>query len=94
MELYKQAIKKWGEDAQIQMCIEECAELIVKLSKRNRNSNGSTTDDIISELVDVEIMIEQLKIIYAKKDSKFNSFTFEVYKRKKIKRFAERLLKC
>ena len=91
MEIYKQTIKKWGEDAQIDLCIEECGELIVALIKRNRYSNGSNNDDIINDLVDVEIMIEQLKIIYAKKESEFNSFTFEVYKRSKLKRLKRRL---
>lgn len=65
-EIYKRAIKLWGVDAQIDMTIEECAELIKELIKRKRNYNNSSINDIISEIVDVEIMVKQLKIIYIK----------------------------
>jgi NTP pyrophosphatase (non-canonical NTP hydrolase) len=63
-ELYLDAINKWGVPAQIKMAIEECGELIVKLAKLDRNKNGSSMDDVIDEIVDVQIMIDQLKIIF------------------------------
>ena len=85
--LYKKAIMKWGKEPQINMAIEECAELITALSKRNRCSNGSTIDDIIGEMVDVEIMIEQLKLIYKNDcNAKFGCFTFEIFKKKKLQK--------
>lgn len=54
----------WGADAQIQMTIEECAELIVVLAKYGRIHNGSTLEQIAEEIADVQIMINQLKIIF------------------------------
>lgn len=90
-EIYKRALDRWGEDAQINMAIEECGELIVALIKRNRNRNKSSINQIIEEMVDVEIMIEQLKIIFSTKHSEFESFTFEIYKRRKLNRLNERL---
>jgi len=90
IELYKKAVQKWGKEPQINMAIEECGELIVSLSKRSRNNNGSTVDDIIGEMVDVEIMLEQLKLIFG--SGKFGVFTFEIFKRKKLLKL-EKLLK-
>ena len=89
IDLYKKAILKWGEQSQITMAIEECGELITALAKKDRCSNGSTIDDIIKEMVDVEIMIEQLKLIYD--SGKFGCFTFEIFKQKKLQKL-EKLL--
>ena len=63
-DLYKKALLKWGTDAQIQMTIEECAELIVVLAKANRNINGSTYEEITEELADVLIMIKQMELLF------------------------------
>ena len=87
--LYKKAIQKWGKESQINMAIEECAELIVALSKRFRNRNGSTVDDVIGEMVDVEIMLEQLKLIFD--EGVFGVFTFEIFKNKKLEKLKELL---
>jgi len=62
-QLYQKALNKWGIDSQILMTIEESSELILVLAKINRNYNGSSIKQIIDEMVDVSIMIEQLKII-------------------------------
>lgn len=53
------AIKKFGERAQEEMVIEECAELIQAISKKHRGKEHN----IAEEIADVEIMLEQLKII-------------------------------
>lgn len=89
-KLYKKAIRRWGLEPQINMMIEECAELIVELQKRNRNKNGSTASDIIEELVDVEILLEQMKLIYDYRHSSTLS-RFQVIKIRKLKRL-ERML--
>jgi hypothetical protein len=60
-ELMKQAINKWGKDSQMDMVVEECAELIKAIQKWRRNNDAMP---IIEEAVDVELMLEQLKIIY------------------------------
>ena len=58
LELYKEAIEKWGEDAQINMLNEECGELITAVAqfKRGRTSRH----DVMTELADVFIMVEQI----------------------------------
>ena len=62
--IYEEAIEKWGANAQMTMAIEECAELIKVLAKHGRKTNGSTYDQILEEMVDVEIMLGQLKMIF------------------------------
>ncbi len=60
------AIRKWGKDAQVDMAIEELAELIIALQhyKRGRNNIG----DVKEELADVRIMYEQLAMFTDKAD--------------------------
>ncbi len=62
-KLYREAWELWGEESQQQMIIEECAELIVALSKYNRKVNGSLLTNIAEEIADVEICIEQIKLM-------------------------------
>jgi len=90
IDLYKKAIQKWGKDAQIRMMLEECGELVTALAKRDRRHNGATTDDIIKEMVDVQIMLEQLQLIFD--NGKFGCFTFQIFKQKKLQKL-EGLLK-
>jgi hypothetical protein len=61
-DLYERAIKKFGEESQMLMAIEECSELIQALSKVWRGKHSKS--NIEEEIADVEIMIEQLKIIF------------------------------
>lgn len=65
-KLFKEAIRQWGENAQIGMLIEEMGEVLTALNKMNRNTNGCSTADFVEELVDLEIMINQMKIIFGK----------------------------
>lgn len=58
-EVYTAAIRTFGEEAQEGMAQEECAELIQAISKKHRGKKGNIAD----EIADVEIMLEQLKII-------------------------------
>lgn len=53
------------------MAIEEMSELITALAKYKRNINGSTVEGIIEEIVDVEIMLQQLKLIFIKDNPKY-----------------------
>jgi len=55
------------------MAIEEMSELITALAKYKRNINNSTIEDIIEEIIDVEIMLQQLKLIFIKDNSKYVS---------------------
>ena len=58
MNLYKEAINKWGEEAQVNMLNEECGELITAVAqfRRGRTSHH----DVMTELADVFIMVEQI----------------------------------
>ena len=58
-EIYVDAIKKYGEKAQEEVAIEEMAELIQAISHKHRGREHN----IAEEIADVEIMLEQLKII-------------------------------
>lgn len=61
-ELYQEAIIKWGASSQLDMVVEECAELIKAIQKVRRNRENWLP--VIEEAVDVGLMLEQLKVIY------------------------------
>jgi NTP pyrophosphatase (non-canonical NTP hydrolase) len=57
-KLYQATLEKWGEEAQYDQAIEECAELIASLKHFKR---GKVTEaEIIDELADVTLMVGQL----------------------------------
>jgi len=80
-QIYKDALKAWGIDAQCMMAIEECGELITALSHKYRGREAN----LIEEIADVKIMIEQLSIIFGAKE-------VEEAKIKKLSRLNQRLL--
>ena len=59
----KEALKRWGSNLQIDMMIEESAELTKALLKFRRNG-GSIPDYVLEEIADVSLMIEQMKILF------------------------------
>jgi len=59
----KQIVDFYGKDSQVDITIEECSELIKALLKERRYP-GSDRLAIIDEIADVEIMLNQLKIIF------------------------------
>jgi NTP pyrophosphatase (non-canonical NTP hydrolase) len=92
---YKKAIKQWGEAAQINMIIEEsaelseaCSRLIKKIMKLGRCKNDKSLNmammQVESEIADVHIMIEQAYHI-------FDSDTIRKIKNEKLRRL-EKLL--
>lgn len=58
IDLYKKTVKKWGEEAQYDQAIEECAELITALQHLKRKKNDRQA--VINELADVTLMLGQL----------------------------------
>lgn len=60
-DIMNKAIDHYGTTAQTYMLMEECAELIQAVSKYNRKCEGSK--NLMEEIADVEIMIEQVKMI-------------------------------
>ena len=61
-QLYKDAIKHWGNSLQIIMMMEEMSELQKELCKFFRRKTSK--DKIALEMADVEIMLEQLKVMF------------------------------
>lgn len=59
LEIMKAAIKCNGEEYQENMAIEECSELIQAINHKHRGRKHN----IAEEIADVEIVLEELKII-------------------------------
>lgn len=58
----KQAIEKYGTHAQLDVAIEEFAELTKEICKHKRGADN--TEAIIEEMADCYIMLEQMKMIF------------------------------
>ncbi len=79
-DLYREAVEKWGREAQLNQLTEECAELIqgVNLLRRGRIH----IIEFLEEVADVEIMIGQVRVMFDEK-------LLEEEKRKKLERLAK-----
>ena len=62
MNILEEAIKHYGAKMQVVVAMEEMAELTKELSKAYRGD--ADYKHIAEEIADVEIMLEQLKIIF------------------------------
>ena len=62
-EVYEAALEKWGVEAQLFMLFEEIGELQQAISKHHREGSLDTKNRIIEEVADVEIMLEQLRLV-------------------------------
>lgn len=86
----QECVNRYGEKTQLEMVVEECSELILAIQKLKRIKSAGDyadrTDDIISEVADVLIMLYQCKLIFG--EEKINS---EI--KRKIKRQLGRLKK-
>lgn len=66
-QVLRQAIIKWGVNAQLDMAVEEAAELqkaICKLKRSNKNPEPVMVANLLEEIADVEIMCQQLRIMF------------------------------
>lgn len=81
-DIYRQALEKWGADLQIVMVFEEMAELQKELSKNMRGKLNIY--NIAEEIADVEIMLEQMKLLFSIEND------VEEWKKAKIERLAKR----
>lgn len=59
-----QAVAEYGAEAQTDMMIEEMSELTKALLKNRRSESKRTRENIIEEMADVQIMLDQMKLIY------------------------------
>lgn len=78
----KDALETFGLDKQIDMCIEECAELQNALMKWRRGR--ATLHDVQTEIADVQIMCDQMSIAFGEKQTL-------VEKCQKLERLAHRI---
>ena len=66
------ALAKWGSETQIDMFIEEASEAIVALEHYRRGRN--TMNDVIKELADTQVTLDQMKILFGRKDTLESEF--------------------
>lgn len=80
------AVRTWGDEAQRLMMIEEMSELtkaLCKLSRAKTEADADTAiENIREEMADVQIMLDQMKIIFGDPEG---------WERKKLDRLAGRL---
>lgn len=62
MTIFEKAIETYGADLQKQVAIEEMAELTKEICKDFRGKGNR--EHIIEEIADVDIMLQQLMIMY------------------------------
>lgn len=80
----KQAIETYGAESQLNIAIEEFAELTKEICKHKRYMDN--TKAIIEEMADCYIMLEQMKMIFG-----LGSKVIEDEMNRKIKRLKSRL---
>lgn len=87
--IMQQAIETYGVQAQCDVAIEEMAELTKAIMKIRRVANDyektqSALDNLLEEIADVDIMIDQLKIMWGPRE-------VGEYRRQKLERLERRL---
>lgn len=83
-QIYKEAIKTWGPQMQIIMCLEEMSELQKELIKHIRGKGKF--DCIAEEIADVAIMLEQMVILF---DCDYRTVQHKQYKLSRLKGILE-----
>jgi len=81
-EITRMAEEQWGTEAQKQMVVEECAELITAISHNDRGRIGLA--ELAEEVADVEIMLDFMRL-YLSDDA------VDQAKKIKLERLAERV---
>ena len=91
--VYKDAITKWGENAQFDQLVEEMAELTLAISKYKRQFNDSLLEEqkknvmenLYVEIADVKLMIEEMEFMFGKENvdkayqKQLKKFKLELY---------------
>lgn len=82
-DVYSRAVNTFGETSRLILAIEEMSELTKELSKyiRGRQNIGG----ICEEMADVEIMLEQLKIVFR------NRAAVDYHRSQKLQRLNDKL---
>ncbi len=87
-EICKTAVAKWGVEAQLDQAVEEAAELIQAINKFKRYNSPWP---LIEEMVDVEIMIGQLKAIVCDTTGSSNNRMYNRIREEKLKKVEDKL---
>lgn len=82
-DVYQRAVHTYGETSRLILTIEEMSEFTKELSKHIRGRNNMPA--ICEEMADVEIMLEQLKIVFN------NRAAVDYHKAHKLQRLADRM---
>ncbi len=95
--LYKRAIDEYGWESQADNVIEEAAELIHAICKHKRKAAqgefaGTGLDAVIEEIADMQIALDQAKLIYCGQSPEAEK-AFEDVKRRKLEKLAAKLVK-
>ena len=81
------AIAKWNTDKQLDMVVEECAELIKAIVKFKRyDKDDRWREKIVEEAADVSIMLKQLILIVSSEEEFKNT---KIYKLNSLKAIIE-----
>ena len=90
-ETMQLAIDSYGRVNRVIKTVEELSELSQALCKiltsKFTDDNSEIFENIFEEMADVEIMLEQCKMIFYKSEDKIND-----YKKKKIKRLERSIM--
>lgn len=85
VEVFRKAIETYGEDSQMHMVLEEMSELAKEICKSFRFGKKGRRRKVAEEVADVEIMLEQIKMIYRIDDD------VEMWRLDKVVRLKEKL---
>lgn len=79
--LLEHAIRLYGETAQMDMAVEEMAELTKAICKVKRAScaaeAAAALENAVEEMADVQIMLDQLRIIFGRSTADAEEFKLE-----------------
>lgn len=85
-EVFRRCIVEYGANSQIDMALEEMAELSKALLKLRREKDGnskSLIDDVIDEIADVRIMCRQMELLFQAEDRVEKRIDFKVKRQMK-----------
>ena len=60
----KEAVNVYGAASQIGMFVEEIGEVLQAINKLSRKTDEERYDNLVEELVDLQIMLVQMRIVY------------------------------
>ena len=63
-DILSQAVATYGAPAQIDMAVEEAAELIHALCKFKRHASEDKIRDVLEEVADMRIMLDQMALVF------------------------------